>query len=141
MVAGSDPRRGRGIGGYLRVQGTFPRRLVVVVVAGEYHVEASPAPADGGSGGRGTRRRGRSESWWRPRRIGAAGVGGGDLLEVLLVAWRGVCGVQWWCVLEGELRVPFYRLFEAVAMNGDLRRWLRWRSAWLGEIRELGVIV
>ena len=39
MVAGGDPRRGRGIGGYLRVQGTFPRRLVVVVVAGEYHVD------------------------------------------------------------------------------------------------------
>ena len=39
MVAGGDPRRGRGIGGYLRVQGTLPRRLVVVVVAGEYHVD------------------------------------------------------------------------------------------------------
>ena len=39
MVAGGDPRRGRGIGGYLRDQGTFPHRLVVVVVAGEYHVD------------------------------------------------------------------------------------------------------
>ena len=39
MVAGGDPRRGRGIGGYLRVQGALPRRLVVVVVAGEYHVD------------------------------------------------------------------------------------------------------
>ena len=39
MVAGGDPRRGRGIGGYLHVQGTFPRRLVLVVVAGEYHVD------------------------------------------------------------------------------------------------------
>ena len=39
VVAGGDPRRGRGIGGYLRVQGTLPRRLVVVVVAGEYHVD------------------------------------------------------------------------------------------------------
>ena len=47
MVAGSDPRRGRGIGGYLRVQGTFPRRLVVVVVAGEYHAGSEPC-----SGGR-----------------------------------------------------------------------------------------
>ena len=35
----------------------FPHRLVVVVVASEYHVEASFAPADGDSGGRGTRRR------------------------------------------------------------------------------------
>ena len=39
MVAGGDPRRGRGIGGYLRAQGAIPRRLVVVVVAGEYHVD------------------------------------------------------------------------------------------------------
>ena len=39
VVAGGDPRRGRGIGGYLRVQGTFSRRLVVVVVAGEYYVD------------------------------------------------------------------------------------------------------
>ena len=39
VVAGGDPRRGRGIGGYLRVQGAIPRRLVVVVVAGEYHVD------------------------------------------------------------------------------------------------------
>ena len=39
MVAGGDPWRGRGIGGYLRAQGAIPRRLVVVVVAGEYHVD------------------------------------------------------------------------------------------------------
>ena len=123
VVAGGDPRRGRGIGRYLRVQGTFPRRLVVVVVAGEYHVDGKLC-----SGGRrlgwsrnsseraaeiklmrglgfwwlervtdGVGRRRwphRSESWWRPRRIGAAGVGGGDLLEVLRVAWRGV-GEEW----------------------------------------------
>ena len=38
VVAGGDPRRGRGIGGYLRAQGAIPRRMVVVVVvAGEYH--------------------------------------------------------------------------------------------------------
>ena len=47
MVAGGDPRRGRGIGGYLRAQGAIPRRLVVVVVAGEYHVDGEPC-----SGGR-----------------------------------------------------------------------------------------
>ena len=39
VVAGGDPRRGREIGGYLRVQGTLPRRLVVVVVVGEHHVD------------------------------------------------------------------------------------------------------
>ena len=39
VVAGGDPRRGRGIGGYLRVQDAIPRRLVVVVVVGEYHVD------------------------------------------------------------------------------------------------------
>ena len=39
VVAGGDPRRGRGIGGYLRAQGAIPRWLVVVVVAGEYHVD------------------------------------------------------------------------------------------------------
>ena len=47
VVASGDPRRGRGIGGYLRVQGAIPRRLVVVVVAGEYHVGGEPC-----SGGR-----------------------------------------------------------------------------------------
>ena len=47
VVAGGDPRRGRGIGGYLRAQGAIPRRLVVVVVAGEYHVDGEPC-----SGGR-----------------------------------------------------------------------------------------
>ena len=47
VVADGDPRRGRGIGGYLRVQGAIPRRLVVVVVAGEYHVDGEPC-----SGGR-----------------------------------------------------------------------------------------
>ena len=47
MVAGGDPRRGRGIGGYLRVQGIIPRRLVVVVVAGELYVDGGPC-----SGGR-----------------------------------------------------------------------------------------
>ena len=46
VVAGGDPRRGRGIGGYLRAQGAIPRWLVVVVVAGEYHVDGEP-----GSGG------------------------------------------------------------------------------------------
>ena len=46
MVAGGDPRRGRGIGRYLRVQGTFPRRLVVVVVAGEYHVDGEPGSGE-----------------------------------------------------------------------------------------------
>ena len=39
VVAGGDPRRGREIGEYLRAQGTLPRQLVVVVVAGEYHVD------------------------------------------------------------------------------------------------------
>ena len=47
MVAGGDPRRGREIGEYLRAQGAIPRRLVVVVVAGEYHVGGEPC-----SGGR-----------------------------------------------------------------------------------------
>ena len=39
VVAGGDPRRGRKIGGYLRVQGALPRRLVVVVAVGEHHVD------------------------------------------------------------------------------------------------------
>ena len=39
VVAGGDPRRGRGIGGYLRAQGAIPRRLVVVVSVGEHHVD------------------------------------------------------------------------------------------------------
>ena len=47
VVAGVDPRRGRGIGGYLRVHCVLPRRWVVDLAVGEHHV-------DGGliSGGR-----------------------------------------------------------------------------------------
>ena len=47
MVAGGDPRRVRRIGGYLRAQCVLPRRWVVVVVAGEHHVDGGPC-----SGGR-----------------------------------------------------------------------------------------
>ena len=47
MVADGDPRRGREIGEYLRVQGAIPRLWEMVVVAGEYHVGD-----DAGSGGR-----------------------------------------------------------------------------------------
>ena len=42
---------------------------------------------------------------------------------------------------EGELGGPFYRQPEAVAVNGDFRRWLRWRSARSGVIRESSAIV
>ena len=38
VVAGVDPRRGRVIGGYLRVQGVLPRRWVVDLTVGEHHV-------------------------------------------------------------------------------------------------------
>ena len=57
------------------------------------------------------------------------------------MAWRGV-GEVWGCgVHEGELGGPFYRQPEAVAVNGDFRRWLRWRSARSGVIRESSAIV
>ena len=42
---------------------------------------------------------------------------------------------------EGELGGPFYRRSEAVAVNGDFRRWLRWRSARSGVIRESSAVV
>ena len=47
VVADGDPRRGWVIGWYLRDQCTFPRRWVVVVVAGEHCVDSGPC-----SGGR-----------------------------------------------------------------------------------------
>ena len=47
MVAGGDPRRGRGIGRYQSDQRVLPRRGVVVLVAGEHHVDGGPC-----SGGR-----------------------------------------------------------------------------------------
>ena len=59
-----------------------------------------------------------SESSRRPRRIGVAGVGEGDLLGVLLVARRGSGEVEVWCGVESELGAPFYRRSEAVGMNG-----------------------
>ena len=42
---------------------------------------------------------------------------------------------------EGELGGPFYRQPEAVAVNGDFRRWLRWRSARSGVTRESSAVV
>src|SRR5512132_1238763 len=39
VVAGGDPRRGREIGGYLRVQGTLPRQVMVVEPVGEHHLD------------------------------------------------------------------------------------------------------
>ena len=42
---------------------------------------------------------------------------------------------------EGELGGPLYRRPEAVAVNGDFRRWLRWRSARSGVIRESSAVV
>ena len=62
VVAGGDPRRGRGVGRYLRDQHVLPRLWVVVVVAGEHRV-------DGGScfGGRQF-----GQSWISPE--GAAGI-------------------------------------------------------------------
>ena len=47
MVAGGDPRRGKGIAGYQHAHNVLPQWWVVVLVAGEHHV-------DGGlnSGGR-----------------------------------------------------------------------------------------
>src|SRR4051812_33652604 len=46
-IAGGDPRRGRGIGGFFRAQGVVPHRVVVVVVAGVHRVNVGPC-----SGGR-----------------------------------------------------------------------------------------
>ena len=53
-----------------------------------------------------------------PKRIGVAGVGEGDLLGVLLLVRRGSGEVEVWCGVESELRAPFYRRSEAVAVNG-----------------------
>ena len=123
MVAGGDPRRGRVIGGYLRDQYTLPRLWVVVVVAGEYHVDGGPCFGGWWLGwrwislGRAAKAKLtlglahwvleeaideiRAPGTASPERIElvaeadrAAGVGGGDLLEVLLVAWQGPGEVQ-----------------------------------------------
>ena len=62
MVAGGDPRRGREIGEYLRVQGAIPRLWEVVVVVGEHCIDGGPC-----SGGRRF-----GQSWISPE--GAAGI-------------------------------------------------------------------
>ena len=59
-----------------------------------------------------------SESSRSPRRIGAAGVGEGDLLGVLLVARRGSGEVGEWRWVENEHEGSFYSESEAVAENG-----------------------
>ena len=63
------------------------------------------------------------ESGWIPWRVAAAGVEEGDLLEVPLVAWRGVGEKCRCCVHESELGAPLYRRSEAVAVNED-----HWRA-------------
>ena len=60
VVAGVEPRRVRGIGGYREVQRVLPRRWVVDLVVGEHHVDG-----DTFSGGRWLAR------WWRTP-VGAA---------------------------------------------------------------------
>ena len=57
------------------------------------------------------------------------------------MAWQGVVEVQWWCVLEGELGVPFYRRSEAVAVNGVLRRWITAVQCLVGKVQRLSVVV
>ena len=59
-----------------------------------------------------------SESSRSRRRIGAAGVGEGDLLGILLVARRGSGEVEVWCRVENKLEGSFYSWSEAVAANG-----------------------
>ena len=81
MVAGGDPRRGREIGEYLRVQGAIPRLWEVVVVAGEHHIDGGPC-----SGGRWF-----GQSWISPE--GAAGV----KLKWGLASW-------WWYEATGKSR-------------------------------------
>ena len=57
------------------------------------------------------------------------------------MAWRGIGEVQWWCVREGELGVPFYRRSEAVAENGVLRRWITAVQCLVGKVQRLSVVV
>ena len=57
------------------------------------------------------------------------------------MAWRGVGEVQWWCVHEGELGIPFYRRSEAVAVNGVLRRWITVVQCLVGKFRGLAINV
>ena len=54
------------------------------------------------------------EKWW----TGAAGVGEGDLLGVLLVARRGSGEVEVWRWVENELGGSVYSRSKAVAENG-----------------------
>ena len=80
-----------------------------------------------------------SESSRSPRRIGAAGVGEGDLLGVLLVARRGSGEVEVWCGVENELEGSFYSWSEAVAENGITPAMItarQWSVRWF---RELGI--
>ena len=53
-----------------------------------------------------------------PKQTGAAGVGEGDLLGVLLAARRGSGAVEVWCGVENEPEGSFYSWSEAVAANG-----------------------
>ena len=80
-----------------------------------------------------------SESSRSPRRNGAAGVGEGDLLGVLLVARRGSGEVEVWRWVENELGGSFYSRSEAVAENGITPVMITARQRTVRWIRELGI--
>ena len=80
-----------------------------------------------------------SESSQSPRRDGAAGVGEGDLLGVLLVARRGSSEVEVWRWVENELGGSFYSRSEAVAVNGLTPVMITARQRTVRWIRELGI--
>ena len=80
-----------------------------------------------------------SESSRSPRRIGAARVGEGDLLGVLLVARRGSGEVEVWRWVENELGGSFYSQSEAVAENGITPAMITARQRTVRWIRELGI--
>ena len=83
----------------------------------------------------------RSESCRSPKRIGAAGDGEEDLLEVLLVARRGSGEVGEWRWVENKLEGSFYSWSEAVAVNGITPVMItagQWSVRWF---RGLGITV
>ena len=106
VVAGGDPRRGKGIGGYQRAHRVLPQRWVVVLVAGEHHV-------DGGlnSGGR-----------WFGRGCSSSERAAKDKLMLALAYWvlEGVTNGVW----VPETASPERIMVEAEAGRGG-RSWGR----------------
>ena len=117
MVADGDPRRGKGIGWYLRVQYVLPRRWVVVVVAGEPCVDGGPCSSGRRFGQSWISLEGAKRTLLEPEADGGGRSGGRRAPRGSSSGWAGSGEVVELCGGESGLGGAIYSRPEAVAVN------------------------